>query len=128
MTVILIREFQTSDEEMKEIVLKVVKQCTATEGVTPAYIKQDILPDFFKSFWVRHMALDRRNYKQVVEMTVELVPKAGASEVIGHVVNEPQVIRLIENGVVPGNHTLPTVLRSHDALSYAHRPAAPIPI
>ena len=44
-TVILIREFQTSDEEMKKIVLKVVKQCAATEGVTPMYIKQDILPD-----------------------------------------------------------------------------------
>jgi hypothetical protein len=33
-----------------------------------------------------------------------------------------------ENGVVPGNRTLPTALRSHDALSYARRPAAPIPI
>ena len=87
-TVILIREFQTSDEEMKKIVLKVVKQCAATEGVTAAYIKQDILPDFFKSFWVRRMALDRRNYKQVVETTVELAQKAGASEIIGRVVNE----------------------------------------
>lgn len=51
-TVILIREFQSSDEEMKKIVLKVVKQCAATEGVTPSYIKADILPEFFKSFWV----------------------------------------------------------------------------
>ncbi|KAG6380272.1 armadillo-type protein [Boletus reticuloceps] len=32
-TVILIREFQTSDEEMMKIVLKVVKQCAAMEGV-----------------------------------------------------------------------------------------------
>ena len=87
-TVILIREFQTSDEEMKKIVLKVVKQCAATEGVTAGYIKQDILPDFFKSFWVRRMALDRRNYKQVVETTVELAQKAGASEIIGRIVNE----------------------------------------
>lgn len=52
-TVILIREFQSSDEEMKKIVLKVVKQCAATEGVTPGYIKEDILPEFFKAFWVR---------------------------------------------------------------------------
>ncbi|KAI0058982.1 small nuclear ribonucleoprotein [Artomyces pyxidatus] len=87
-TVILIREFQTSDEEMKKIVLKVVKQCAATEGVTPQYIKQDILPDFFKAFWVRRMALDRRNYRQVVETTVELAQKAGASEIIGRIVNE----------------------------------------
>ena len=87
-TVILIREFQTSDEEMKKIVLKVVKQCAATEGVTPAYIKHDILPDFFKAFWVRRMALDRRNYRQVVETTVELAQKAGVSEIVGRIVNE----------------------------------------
>jgi splicing factor 3B subunit 1 len=87
-TVILIREFQTSDEEMKKIVLKVVKQCAATEGVTPAYIKQDILPELFKTFWVRRMALDRRNYRQVVETTVELARKAGVSEIVGKIVNE----------------------------------------
>ena len=87
-TVILIREFQTSDEEMKKIVLKVVKQCAATEGVTPTYIKQDILPDFFKAFWVRRMALDRRNYRQVVETTVELAQKAGVSEIVGRIVND----------------------------------------
>ncbi|KAF7312643.1 SF3b1 domain-containing protein [Mycena indigotica] len=84
-TVILIREFQTSDEE---IVFKVVKQCTATEGVTLGYIKRDILPDFFKSFWVRWMALDRRNYRQVVETTVELAEKAGVAEIVGKIVNE----------------------------------------
>jgi splicing factor 3B subunit 1 len=33
---ILIREFQSPDEEMKKIVLKVVKQCAATDGVEPA--------------------------------------------------------------------------------------------
>lgn len=87
-TVILIREFQTSDEEMKKIVLKVVKQCSATEGVTAQYIKQDILPDFFKSFWVRRMALDRRNYRQVVETTVELAQKSGVSEIVGRIVND----------------------------------------
>jgi splicing factor 3B subunit 1 len=87
-TVILIREFQTSDEEMKKIVLKVVKQCAATEGVTPGYIKQDILPDFFKSFWVRRMALDRRNYRQVVDTTVELAQKAGVAEICGRIVND----------------------------------------
>jgi len=73
---------------MKKIVLKVVKQCATTEGVTAQYIKQDILPDFFRSFWVRRMALDRRNYKQVVETTVELAQKAGSSEIIGRIVNE----------------------------------------
>lgn len=34
------------------------------------------------------MALDRRNYKQVVETTVELAQKAGVSEIVGRVVND----------------------------------------
>lgn len=62
---ILIREFQTPDEEMKKIVLKVVKQCVSTEGVEPEYIRTEILPEFFRCFWVRRMALDRRNYRFV---------------------------------------------------------------
>ena len=126
--VILIREFQTPDEEMKKIVLKVVEQCVGTEGVEPVYIRtvrtlnpalttyslpktqlndhrpmpaqtlsgrrpaadlsrsrmvsdarivlpQEILPDFFRNFWVRRMALDRRNYRQLVDTTVCIARK-----------------------------------------------------
>ena len=39
---------------------------------TAQYIKQSILPDFFKLFWVRRMALDLWNYCQVLETTAEL--------------------------------------------------------
>lgn len=85
---ILIREFQTTDEEMKKYVLVVIKQCAATEGVTPTYIRQEILPEFFKAFWVRRMALDRRNYKQLVETTVELAQKAGVADIVGRIVND----------------------------------------
>ena len=63
---ILIREFQSPDEEMKKIVLKVVKQCCSTDGVEAQYIKEEILPHFFKHFWNHRMALDRRNYRQVI--------------------------------------------------------------
>lgn len=84
----LIREFQTADEEMKKIVLKVVKQCAATDGVTGSFLKEEMIPEFFKHFWVRRMALDRRNYKQVVETTVALSEKTGASEIVTRIVNE----------------------------------------
>ncbi|GAA6005403.1 U2 snRNP complex subunit HSH155 [Rhodotorula paludigena] len=86
--VILIREFQSPDEEMKKIVLKVVKQCSATDGVQPQYVREEILPEFFRNFLVRRMALDRRNYRQVVETTVELANKAGVSEIVGRIVND----------------------------------------
>ncbi|KAK3414130.1 hypothetical protein EUGRSUZ_I02637 [Eucalyptus grandis] len=86
--VILIREFQSPDEEMKKIVLKVVKQCVSTEGVEAEYIRTDILPEFFRNFWVRRMALDRRNYKQLVETTVEIANKVGVADIVGRIVED----------------------------------------
>lgn len=85
---ILIREFGSPDEEMKRIVLRVVQQCVATAGVEPDYIRKDILPEFFRNFWVRRMALDRRNHKQVVETTVELANKVGCADVMTRIVDD----------------------------------------
>ncbi|KAF1833286.1 ARM repeat-containing protein [Decorospora gaudefroyi] len=84
---IVIREFQSPDEEMKKVVLKVVSQCSNTAGVTPVYLKDNVLPEFFKQFWVRRMALDKRNYRQVVDTTVDLAQKAGVAEIVGRIVN-----------------------------------------
>ncbi|KAJ1562629.1 Splicing factor 3B subunit 1 [Nowakowskiella sp. JEL0078] len=86
--IVLIREFQSPDEEMKKIVLKVVKQCAATDGVEPKYIMEEILPEFFKHFWVRRMTLDKRNSKQLVETTVELAQKVGVSEIVRRIVED----------------------------------------
>ena len=85
---VLLREFQSPDEEMKRIVLRVVRQCVATAGVEPGYIRTDILPEFFRCFWIRRMALDRRNYRQVVETTEELANKVGCSDVLTRVVDD----------------------------------------
>ncbi|KAK4076902.1 hypothetical protein Purlil1_12491 [Purpureocillium lilacinum] len=84
---ILLREFSSPDEEMKKVVLKVVSQCAATKGVAANYLKDHVLDDFFKSFWVRRMALDKRNYKQVVETTVDIGQKVGVSEILERIVN-----------------------------------------
>lgn len=83
----LIREFQSADDEMRRIVLKVVKQCAATDGVTGQFLREEMLPEYFKHFWVRRMALDRRNFREVVDTTVELAQKVGVSEVVGRIVN-----------------------------------------
>ena len=83
---ILIREFQTPDDDMKKIVLKVVKQCVGTDGVEAAYIREEILPEFFKHFWVRRMALDRRNFRQVVETTVAMANRVGVTSIVGRIV------------------------------------------
>ncbi|XP_054168558.1 splicing factor 3B subunit 1-like [Oppia nitens] len=85
---ILIREFQSPDEEMKKIVLKVVKQCCGTDGVEAQYIKDEVLPHFFRHFWNHRMALDRRNYRQLVDTTVEIANKVEAAEIIHRIVDD----------------------------------------
>jgi len=85
---ILTREFHSPDEEMKRIVLKVVKQCVGTAGVEPDYIRKEILPEFFRNFWIRRMALDRRNYRQVIETTEELANKVGCSDILSRIVDD----------------------------------------
>lgn len=84
---ILLREFSSPDEEMKKVVLKVLSQCANTNGVTAGYLKDTVLTDFFKSFWVRRMALDKRNYIQVVETTGDLGKKVGCGEIVSRIVN-----------------------------------------
>merc|ERR1719242_1885363 len=84
----LIAEFNSPDEEMKKIVLKVVKQCVGSEGVEAPYVKNVILSEFFKAYWNRRMALDRRNYKQLVATTVEIAQKVGGSEIINNIVED----------------------------------------
>ncbi|KAH8910457.1 ARM repeat-containing protein [Coniochaeta sp. PMI_546] len=83
---ILLREFASPDEEMKKVVLKVISQCAGTDGVTAGYLKEHVLDEFFKNFWVRRMALDKRNYRQVVETTVDIGQKVGASEILERIV------------------------------------------
>ncbi|KKA30765.1 hypothetical protein TD95_002611 [Thielaviopsis punctulata] len=83
---ILLREFSSPDEEMKKVVLKVISQCANTEGVTAGYLKEHVLDEFFKSFWVRRMALDKRNYRQVVETTVDIGQKVGSGEILDRIV------------------------------------------
>ncbi|GAB7363838.1 hypothetical protein MBLNU230_g4403t1 [Neophaeotheca triangularis] len=83
---ILLREFQSQDEEMKKVVLKVVSQCSATPGVTAPYLINDVMPEFFKSFWVRKLALDKRSYAQVIETTVDLSQKVGCGHILDNIV------------------------------------------
>ncbi|KAJ2103880.1 U2 snRNP component prp10 [Coemansia sp. RSA 922] len=104
--VILIREFQSPDEYMKNIVLKVIKQCVATPGVPVQYIKDEVLPEYFRCFWVRRMALERRQYYQVVETTVELAGKVGGAEVIGRI-----VLDLKDESAVYRNMVMETISR-----------------
>ena len=86
--VVLIREFSSPDEEMKKVVLKVVQQCVGTDGVEADYVRDEILPEFMKNFWIRRNALDRRNYRALVSCTEELANKVGASDILKRIVDD----------------------------------------
>ncbi|OXB72728.1 UNVERIFIED_CONTAM: hypothetical protein H355_012069 [Colinus virginianus] len=86
--IMLVREFETNDEEMKKIVLRVVKQCVATEGVEGTYIRSDIVPPFFSKVWLVRNALDRRTAKLLIETVVEIANKAGGAHIIKHIVED----------------------------------------
>lgn len=86
--VVLIREFSTPDEEMKRSVLKVVSQCVNTAGVDPAYIRDDVLPPFFRNLWVVRNALDKRNYMQLVETTLAIAKRVGPVDVLEKIVGD----------------------------------------
>ena len=85
---VVVRNFGSPQEDMKQIVLKVVAQCVAAEGVEAAYVRADVLPDFFRHFWVRRTALERRAAKALVDTTLVLAHKVGAADVVAALVND----------------------------------------
>lgn len=85
---ILIREFKSPDEEMKTVVLKVVMQCVSCSGVEPKYVRDEVAPEYFRCFWIRRMALDRRHFKAVVDTTLQIAIKIGGVNVIGRLVDD----------------------------------------
>ena len=84
----LVEEMRSPDPEMKRIVLKVIKQCVATDGVGRDFIKQKIIPEFFKNFWVKRMAGERANVIALVDATVEIAHKVGGMEVVSKIVDD----------------------------------------
>lgn len=82
----LIREFTSPDDGMKKIVLGVLKQCVISEGVDFTFIKVQILPEFLRCFWIRRMALDKRNQTSLVDTTVAIAMRVGVSELVGKIV------------------------------------------
>lgn len=83
---ILIREFKSPDDDMKSVVLKVVTQCVSCSGVDANYVREEVAPEYFRCFWIRRMALDRRNFKAVVDTTLTIAKKIGGAYVIGRLV------------------------------------------
>jgi splicing factor 3B subunit 1 len=82
------REFSNNDEETKKVVLMVIKQCVSCPGVDSQYVRTEIIPEYFKNYWVKRMASERRNYRQLVETTVEIASKVGSAEILSRILDD----------------------------------------
>lgn len=67
---------------MRKIILKVLKQMVSCAGVESQYLREHVLEQYFKCFWVRRMASEKRNYKQLIETTVEIAKRVGPIEIV----------------------------------------------
>lgn len=62
----IVNQFRTNEEELRKIILKVLKQIIACDGVDANYIRKNLLNEYFDCFWIRRMAIEKRNYKQLI--------------------------------------------------------------
>jgi len=53
-----------------------------------SYIREHIVPGFFSNFWIRRNAVDKKNYRQLIDTTVEIAGKVGGAEIIKKIVDE----------------------------------------
>jgi splicing factor 3B subunit 1 len=59
----------------------------SSEGVPVPYVKNEIIPEFLANFWERRNAIDKKNYKQLIETTVEIAMKVEGAYIIKKIVN-----------------------------------------
>ena len=79
---VVLKEFESPDDEMKRILLTVIKQCIEAKLVTSDYVKDTILEPFWQHFWTRKICMDRITSKALIECTVALAGKIGPAIVL----------------------------------------------
>jgi len=82
---VVIGLFSTVEEEMKKVILRIVRQCITTKGVSKEYIVTEILPPFMREFWVRRVVASR-SYRPLVELTVAMAQQVGPAKVLTSIV------------------------------------------
>lgn len=83
---VILREFESPEDETKRILLKVIKQCLDNKLIKPDFILEKILPNFWDNFWLRKLCSDRYVSDQLAETTLSLAKKIGGMKVLPQLV------------------------------------------
>ncbi len=79
---IILREFETPEDEMKKVILQVIDQSVSGEGLHPDYLKQKILGPFWTNFWTRRVCMDRGASFRLIDATVSLAKRVGSQIIL----------------------------------------------
>lgn len=80
---ILINQFSNTNNFMKIIVLKVLRECLKFNTIiTKQTINNSIIDVFFNCFWILEVTTDRSIYKEVVKSTIEITKRTDLSRVM----------------------------------------------
>lgn len=87
---VAIKQFSASEDEMRKVVLQVLRKCCASEGLDVGQLRESV-PEFFQNFWLRRIALEKRLGWLVVETTNEIAGRVGSVRVVEQIV-ERQIL------------------------------------
>ena len=79
------KNFNSNEENFKKVVLIVLKNCLSLDGIESLYVKNEIFDEFFNNFWNRRVSLDKKNYKLVINATIEIAKKISGNDVINKI-------------------------------------------
>ena len=79
---VVLPEFQNPEEEMKRIIMKVVKQCIEVKGIEYKFVRETLFEKFWSHFWTRRMTLDRKNFYLLLDTTVAFAEKLGGGLIL----------------------------------------------
>ncbi len=66
----LINQFETPDDEMRIIILKVLKQIMSCDGVEAQYLRKDVLESFFRCLWGQKDGFLETKLQKLIETIV----------------------------------------------------------
>lgn len=79
---VILREFESPEDEMKRILMKVIKQCLDNRLIKPDFVMEKIFPNYWGNFWLRKLCTDRLVSEQLVETTLSMAKKIGGMKVL----------------------------------------------
>lgn len=79
---LIIREFESTDDDLKRVLLSVLRQLASINAMSKDFWETRILGPFMKWFWTRKVSQDRRSYRPLLQATTAIAKIVGQKVVL----------------------------------------------